>query len=179
MQACCAFVNLVPMSSAQGCDLAAALVGSLLHVVVLCRFPVKADAPCVASLKELGAVLLGKGAMVEFGIFAHGQNAHAGAITNPHLPARSAGGSSSGSAAAVAAGLCPIAIGTDGGGSIRVPASWCGVTGLKPTAGRLADDHGECRTVQRSPACSLDWAGACLMCALGNNHALHLRTPLA
>jgi Asp-tRNA(Asn)/Glu-tRNA(Gln) amidotransferase A subunit family amidase len=88
-------------------------------------------------------VLLGKGAMVELGIFAHGQNPHAGAILNPHHPARTAGGSSSGAAAAVAAGLCPIAIGTDGGGSIRVPASFCGVTSLKPTAGRLADDYGE------------------------------------
>jgi len=88
-------------------------------------------------------VLLGKGAMVELGIFAHGQNAHAGAILNPHHPSRTAGGSSSGAAAAVAAGLCPIAIGTDGGGSIRVPASYCGVAGLKPTAGRMADDHGK------------------------------------
>lgn len=107
------------------------------------RHPVKEDAPCVAALKELGAVLLGKGSMVELGIFAHGQNPHSGAILNPHHPSRTAGGSSSGAAAAVAVGLCPIAIGTDGGGSIRIPASYCGVAGLKPTAGRLADEHGK------------------------------------
>jgi hypothetical protein len=110
---------------------------------VLCRHPAKADAPCVAALKELGAVLLGKGAMVEFGIFSHGHNPHFGATLNPHHPSRTAGGSSSGAAAAVATGICPIAIGTDGGGSIRVPASYCGVVGMKPTAGRLADDHCE------------------------------------
>lgn len=107
------------------------------------RHPAKEDAPSVAALKELGAVLLGKGSMVELGIFAHGHNAHAGAVPNPNHPSRTAGGSSSGAAAAVAVGLCPIAIGTDGGGSIRVPASYCGVTGLKTTTGRLADDHGE------------------------------------
>lgn len=110
---------------------------------MLCRHPAKADAPCVAALKELGAVLLGKGAMVEFGIFSHGHNPHFGAMLNPHHPSRTAGGSSSGAAAAVATGICPIAIGTDGGGSIRVPASYCGVVGMKPTAGRLADDHCE------------------------------------
>jgi Asp-tRNA(Asn)/Glu-tRNA(Gln) amidotransferase A subunit family amidase len=60
-------------------------------------------------------------------------------------PTKMAGGSSSGSAAAVAVGLCPIAIGTDGGGSARIPASYCGVVGMKPTKGRLADDFGECQ----------------------------------
>jgi Asp-tRNA(Asn)/Glu-tRNA(Gln) amidotransferase A subunit family amidase len=81
--------------------------------------------------------------MVEFGCQATGFNTHAGTTRNPHDLRKMSGGSSSGAAAAVAAGLCPVAIGTDGGGSIRVPASWCGVTGLKPTKGRLADDHGE------------------------------------
>jgi Asp-tRNA(Asn)/Glu-tRNA(Gln) amidotransferase A subunit family amidase len=111
---------------------------------MLCRHPIKADAPCVASLKELGAVLLGKAAMVEFGCLATGYNTHLGSTRNPHNRNKASGGSSSGSAAAVAAGLCPIAIGTDGGGSIRIPSSLCGVMGLKPTMGRLADDHGGC-----------------------------------
>eukprot|EP00775_Hariotina_reticulata_P011509 gene11509-11652_t len=102
---------------------------------------VTADAPCVAVLKELGALLLGKAAMNEFGVGTHGFNTHAGSTANPHDPSKQSGGSSSGSAAAVAVGLCPIAVGTDGGGSIRIPSSFCGVVGLKPTKGRLADDH--------------------------------------
>src|SRR5689334_6716545 len=93
--------------------------------VASCRHPIKADAPCVAALKELGAILLGKAAMVEFGCLATGFNTHLGSTLNPHDPKKASGGSSSGSAAAVAAGLCPIAIGTDGGGSIRIPSSLC------------------------------------------------------
>jgi Asp-tRNA(Asn)/Glu-tRNA(Gln) amidotransferase A subunit family amidase len=96
----------------------------------------------MAALKQLGAVLVGKGAMNELGIFGHGHNSHAGTTLNPHCHIKSAGGSSSGAAAAVAVGLCPIAIGADGGGSIRIPSSLCGVAGLKTTTGRLADDHG-------------------------------------
>ncbi|KAF8066373.1 hypothetical protein HT031_002697 [Scenedesmus sp. PABB004] len=103
--------------------------------------PAAADAPCVSVLREMGAVLLGKSALNEFGCLAHGCNAHAGSTRNPHDGSRLAGGSSAGSCAAVAAGLVPVAIGTDGGGSCRIPASYCGVVGLKPTLGRLADDH--------------------------------------
>lgn len=117
---------------------------AVLCCAMLCRHPIKADAPCVAALKQLGAVLLGKAAMVEFGCLATGYNTHLGSTRNPHNRNKASGGSSSGSAAAVAAGLCPIAIGTDGGGSIRIPSSLCGVMGLKPTMGRLADDHGGC-----------------------------------
>lgn len=102
-----------------------------------------ADAPGVAALKELGAVLIGKTNMNEFGCLATGFNTHLGNPRNPHNPNKATGGSSSGSAAVVAAGLCPFALGTDGGGSIRIPSSLCGITGLKPTKGRLADDHGE------------------------------------
>lgn len=79
----------------------------------------------------------------QFGNLATGYNTHLGNPRNPHNPRKGTGGSSSGSAAAVAAGLCPFALGTDGGGSIRIPASLCGVVGLKTTKGRLADDHGK------------------------------------
>eukprot|EP00879_Flechtneria_rotunda_P002196 GHRR01002382.1.p1 GENE.GHRR01002382.1~~GHRR01002382.1.p1 ORF type:complete len:694 (+),score=228.48 GHRR01002382.1:133-2214(+) len=105
------------------------------------RRPCTFDAPAVAALKSLGAILLGKAAMNEFGVMAHGFNTQGGTTRNPHNPNKMSGGSSAGAAAAVAAGVCPIAIGTDGGGSIRIPSGLCGVVGLKPTLGRLADDH--------------------------------------
>ncbi|WIA22970.1 hypothetical protein OEZ85_001331 [Tetradesmus obliquus] len=103
--------------------------------------PVTADSPCVAALRGLGGMLLGKAALPETGAMGHSMNPHFGATANPQDPTKMAGGSSAGSAAAVAVGLCPIAIGTDGGGSARIPASFCGVVGMKPTKGRLADDH--------------------------------------
>lgn len=133
------------------------------------RHPAKADAPCVAALKELGAVLLGKSSMVELGVFCHGHNPHSGTILNPHHPSRTAGGSSSGSAAVVAAGVCPIAIGSDGGGSIRIPASYNGVTGLKPTAGRLADDQGACAFFRGAVATAFCCSQKLFCC-----HTLHL-----
>src|SRR5690606_16881941 len=68
-----------------------------------------------------------------------GLNVHHGTPRNPHDPARITGGSSSGPAAAVASGLCPVALGGDGGGSIRMPAALCGVVGLKPTYGRVSE----------------------------------------
>ena len=85
-------------------------------------------------LKEAGAVLVGVTNMQEFGTGTLGSNPGAGTPRNPHNPAHYCGGSSSGSAASVAAGLCPLAIGADGGGSVRIPASLCGVAGLKPTS---------------------------------------------
>jgi Asp-tRNA(Asn)/Glu-tRNA(Gln) amidotransferase A subunit family amidase len=77
--------------------------------------------------------------MHEIGINPNGSNAHWGSVRNPFNDACDTGGSSSGSAAAVAAGLVPAAIGADGGGSIRIPASLCGVVGLKPTYGRISE----------------------------------------
>ena len=95
------------------------------------------DGELVHRLKESGAVLIGMANMQEFGTGTLGSNPNKGTPRNPHNPAHYCGGSSSGSAASVASGLCPLAIGADGGGSVRIPASLCGVSGLKPTSGLL------------------------------------------
>ena len=105
------------------------------------RTPVRADATIVARMRASGALLFGKTNMHEIGAGVTGLNIHHGTPRNPYAPAHHTGGSSSGSAAAVAAGLCPVAIGADGGGSIRIPAALCGVFGLKPTFGRVSE-HG-------------------------------------
>ncbi len=97
------------------------------------------DSCCVARLRAAGALLIGKANMYELGLDPSGYNRHNGTARNPHNPAHDTGGSSSGPAAAVAAGLCPVALGCDGGGSIRVPAALCGVVGLKPTFGRVSE----------------------------------------
>ena len=97
------------------------------------------DATAVARLRAAGAVIIGKANMHEIGIDTSGFNAHHGTPRNPYAPGRYPGGSSSGSAAAVAAGLCPIAVGADGGGSIRIPAALCGVVGLKATFSRVSE----------------------------------------
>jgi aspartyl-tRNA(Asn)/glutamyl-tRNA(Gln) amidotransferase subunit A len=102
------------------------------------RPPATEDATAIARLEAAGAVLVGAAGMGEYAYDFTGENAHDGAVRNPHDPARMAGGSSSGSAAAVAAGMVPIALGSDTNGSIRVPASFCGLFGLKPTYGRLS-----------------------------------------
>lgn len=101
--------------------------------------PATADATAVARLRTAGALLIGKANMHEIGINPNGHNVHYGTVRNPYDLEREAGGSSSGPAAAVAAGFCPVAIGADGGGSIRVPAALCGVVGLKPTYGRVSE----------------------------------------
>jgi Asp-tRNA(Asn)/Glu-tRNA(Gln) amidotransferase A subunit family amidase len=104
------------------------------------RGPAERDGHCVAALRRCGALLVGKANMHELGIGVTGLNPHHGSARNPHDARRAAGGSSSGSAAIVAAGLVPLAIGADGGGSIRIPAAFCGVVGLKPTFGRISED---------------------------------------
>lgn len=97
-----------------------------------------ADAPIVQRLKEAGVVLLGKSNLHEFAYGGSSMISHFGVVRNPCEPAHITGGSSSGSAAAVAAGLCHAAIGTDTAGSIRLPASYCGIVGLKPSYGLVS-----------------------------------------
>ncbi|KIC68917.1 amidase [Pseudarthrobacter phenanthrenivorans] len=100
--------------------------------------PAPADAPLVALFKDAGVISLGKTQVPEFGLTAYSENRIAPPSRNPHAPSRSPGGSSGGSAAAVAAGLLPFAPGTDGGGSVRIPAAACGLVGLKPGRGLVA-----------------------------------------
>lgn len=99
--------------------------------------PASRDAAAVEGMRQAGAILLGALNMEEYAYGFTSENAHYGAVCNPHDTARIAGGSSGGSAAAVAAGLVPLTIGSDTGGSIRLPAALCGVLGLKPTFGGL------------------------------------------
>ncbi|XP_021820876.1 fatty acid amide hydrolase-like isoform X2 [Prunus avium] len=99
--------------------------------------PCTDDACCVKCLRLCGAVLVGKTNMHELGAGTSGINPHYGATRNPYNRSKISGGSSSGSAAVVASGLCPVALGVDGGGSVRMPAALCGVVGLKPTFGRV------------------------------------------
>ncbi|MEU6376876.1 amidase [Streptomyces sp. NPDC046909] len=95
------------------------------------------DAPSVARLREQGAVFIGKTTTPEFGWKGVTDSPLSGITRNPHDPSRTAGGSSGGAAAAVALGAGPLALGTDGGGSVRIPAAFCGIFALKPTYGRV------------------------------------------
>ena len=105
------------------------------------RAPAARDATVIARLEAHGAVLVGALNMGEYAYDFTGENVHDGASRNPHDVSRMTGGSSGGSGGAVAGGLVPIALGSDTNGSIRVPASLCGIFGLKPTYGRLSRAH--------------------------------------
>jgi aspartyl-tRNA(Asn)/glutamyl-tRNA(Gln) amidotransferase subunit A len=100
------------------------------------------DATLVRLLKEAGAVILGKHNLHEFAFGITSENPHYGVVRNPWNLERVPGGSSGGTAAAVAGGLCAGGIGSDTGASIRAPASWCGIVGLKPTYGRVSKAGG-------------------------------------
>ncbi|MEU2430422.1 amidase [Streptomyces sp. NPDC007861] len=95
------------------------------------------DAPAVARLREQGAVFVGRTTTPEFGWKGVTDSPLTGITRNPYDLSRTSGGSSGGSAVAVALGAAPLSIGTDGGGSVRIPASFCGIFGLKPTYGRI------------------------------------------
>ena len=100
------------------------------------------DAPASARLREAGAVILGKTTTPEFGCKGETNSPLTGITRNPWNPAKTTGGSSGGTAAAVASGMGPISVGTDGAGSVRIPAAFCGNFGLKPSFGGAPD--GKC-----------------------------------
>jgi aspartyl-tRNA(Asn)/glutamyl-tRNA(Gln) amidotransferase subunit A len=99
--------------------------------------PVADDAPVVVGLREAGAVIIGKTTTTEFGWKSPGDCPLHGITRNPWNKLHTPGGSSAGAAASAAAGFGPLHVGSDGGGSIRIPAAWCGVVGLKPSFGRV------------------------------------------
>ncbi|SFP87798.1 aspartyl-tRNA(Asn)/glutamyl-tRNA(Gln) amidotransferase subunit A [Amycolatopsis arida] len=99
--------------------------------------PAPADAPAAARLRESGGVVLGKTTMPDYGMLTSGLSSLHPCARNPWDPTRTPGGSSAGAAAAAAAGYGPLHVGTDIGGSIRLPAGWCGLVGLKPSFGRV------------------------------------------
>jgi amidase len=100
--------------------------------------PALRDGLVARRLREAGAVIVGKTNMPEFGAWPFTESKRHGNTRNPWSPGRSPGGSSGGTAVAVAAGMVPVAIGGDGGGSIRIPSACCGLFGLKPTRGRVS-----------------------------------------
>jgi amidase len=100
--------------------------------------PAPRDARCVQQLLDAGAVVVGKGQCAEFAYSLSGDNAHFGMPENAAAPDRNPGGSTSGPAAAVGAGICDVGLGTDTLGSVRVPASYCGLFGFRPTYGTIS-----------------------------------------
>lgn len=138
--------------------------------------PTPGDSALVRRLRELGAALVGKTHMVEFAAGLTGENRTYGDCPHPYFPMRLAGGSSSGSATLVAAGVAPFAIGSDTGGSVRVPAAFCGVYGLRLTPGdALVRD-----AFPLSPTCdTVGWFAAHPQDLVALNHALLGESPKA
>jgi amidase len=102
--------------------------------------PAARTAVAVQQLVDAGASLAGKTQTAELTYSLNGENVHYGSVLNPNAPGRDTGGSSSGSAAATAAGLVDFALGSDTGGSVRLPASFCGLYGMRPSHGRVSLD---------------------------------------
>ncbi|HEX2681488.1 MAG TPA: amidase, partial [Candidatus Dormibacteraeota bacterium] len=100
--------------------------------IILPRVPAEDDAPVIRRIREAGCGVVGKTNLHEFAFGVTNVNPHFGNALNPHDRSRVSGGSSGGSAVAVAAGMCDWAVGSDTGGSIRIPSSLCGVVGFKP-----------------------------------------------
>ena len=135
--------------------------------------PAPADSPLVSLLRDAGVTTLGKTQVPEFGLTAYSENRIAPPSRNPHAPSRSSGGSSGGSAAAVAAGMLPFAPGTDGGGSVRIPAAACGLVGLKPGRDLVAAGEGAgdpARLVVPGPIARSAEDAALMMDALAPGH---------
>ena len=105
--------------------------------IILPKTPAPHDAPVVQRMRGHGCVIVGKTNLHEFAYGVTSVNPHYGAVLNPHDPSRVAGGSSGGSAVAVATGMCDWAIGSDTGGSIRIPSALCGIVGFKPAVGSI------------------------------------------
>lgn len=130
------------------------------------------DAIAWQRLKKQGVILLGKTTTPEFGLLGVTESKLTGATGNPWDPTRNAGGSSGGAAAAVAAGVGPLAWGSDGGGSIRVPASLCGVVGIKPSIGRIAHAHNQDSDSTEGPLARTTLDAAMLLDATVGPHPL-------
>jgi aspartyl-tRNA(Asn)/glutamyl-tRNA(Gln) amidotransferase subunit A len=125
----------------------------------------------VRVLEEAGYANVGKTNLHEFAYGISSQNPHFGTVPNPIAPGRLAGGSSGGNAAALAAGLCELALGTDSGGSIRIPAAWCGIVGFKPTYGLVSLE----RCFPLAP--SFDHGGPMARSVEGCEYALRVLAP--
>src|SRR5262249_9929284 len=102
--------------------------------------PAERDAPPAARLREAGAIILGKTTMPDYGMLSSGLSSFHPLTRNPWNLRKNPGGSSAGAGAACAAGYAPLHVGTDIGGSVRLPAGWCGIVGLKPSLGRVPID---------------------------------------
>ncbi|MEE9199772.1 MAG: amidase [Dehalococcoidia bacterium] len=135
------------------------------------------DSIIVERLRRAGVIILGKTNTPEFGQSTTTENRLGDDCRNPWDPTRTTGGSSGGSGAALAAGLCPIATGSDGGGSIRIPSSFCGVYGIKPTHGRVPSAEGSWPLFSDSGPMARSVRDAALMLSLVSGH--DARDPLA